>query len=259
MKLELYQIDAFAEKVFQGNPAGVCPLKEWLSDELMLKIANENNLSETAFYIPTERGFHIRWFTPAYEVDLCGHATLASAFVIFNYTDYHKEEIIFTSRSGDLIVRKNGDFLQMDFPSQPPVKSEVPEYLAEGLKKSPEAVLKNADYIAVFKTEDDIINLAPDFEIIKKINIRGICATAPGKETDFVSRFFAPGAGINEDPVTGSSHCELTPYWSKRLNKNKLSAQQLSQRGGKLECELSGNRVLISGKAVKYMQGTIEI
>lgn len=259
MKLKLYQIDTFTNQVFQGNAAAVCPLKEWLSDEILLKIAEENNLSETAFYVPTNEGFHIRWFTPVTEVDLCGHATLASAFVLFNCCNYNKNQIIFESKSGKLIVKKQKQLIELDFPSQIPLVCSAPEPLIKGLTIKPKEVLKNIDYIVVYETENEILNINPNFEILRTLETRGICITAPGKSVDFVSRFFAPRYGINEDPVTGSSHCELAPYWAKKLNNNKLTATQLSKRKGYLECELSNDRVLISGQAIKYMEGEIHL
>ena len=207
--------------------------------------------------VKEKNSFHIRWFTPTKEVDLCGHGTLASAFVLFNHIKYDTDTIRFSSKSGELIVKKLNGFLQLNFPSQEPVKCQPPEYLTKALGSEPKEILRHDDYVAVFEDENDIISMNPDFEILRKIDTRGICVTAPGTDTDFVSRFFAPRYGINEDPVTGSAHCELVPYWSKKLSKTKLSAKQLSHRGGLLDCELSGNRVLISGKAVTYLKGQI--
>jgi PhzF family phenazine biosynthesis protein len=257
MKLNLYQIDAFANEIFQGNPAAVCPLDKWLPDKILQSIAEENNLSETAYYVPTETGFHIRWFTPKVEIDLCGHATLATAYVIFNLLGYTKDIIKFDSRSGELIVSQNNEWLTMDFPSQPAHSCELKEELIVGLGKQPLEVLSSEDYLVVFKTEEDIISLKPNFEVLSQLEWRGVIVTAPGYDFDFVSRFFAPKFGINEDPVTGSAHCALTPYWAGKLNKTKLTAKQLSKRTGELVCELNSDRVLISGKAVKYMEGTI--
>lgn len=259
MELTLYQIDTFTNQIFQGNAAAVCPLREWLSDEILLKIAAENNLSETAFYVSIAEGFHIRWFTPVAEVVLCGHATLASAFVLFNHSHYEKEQIVFESKSGKLIARKQNQLIQLDFPAKIPLPCNVPELLIKGLAIKPKEVLKNIDYIVVYETEKDILNLNPNFEILRNIETQGICVTAPGKSVDFVSRFFAPRYGINEDPVTGSSHCELVPYWAKKLNKNKFTATQLSKRKGSLECELINDRVLISGQAITYMEGKIHL
>lgn len=259
MELTLYQIDSFTNHVFKGNPAAVCPLTKWLSDSTLLKIAAENNLSETAFYVPTKQGFHIRWFTPVVEVDLCGHATLAAAFVIFNYSNYRKNKIIFESKSGNLIVKKNGPLIQMDFPIQIPSPCNTPKDLIAGLKLKPKVILKNVDYIAVYNTAEDILNISPDFGILKTIKTRGICITAIGKSVDFVCRFFAPRYGINEDPVTGSAFCELVPYWANVFKKNNLTATQLSKRQGTIQCKLTNDRVLISGKAIKYMVGKIYI
>lgn len=259
MKLPIYQIDAFAEKVFSGNPAAVCPLHEWLSDEIMQSIAEENNLSETAFFVPTERGFHIRWFTPVAEVDLCGHATLASAYVIFTLLGYEKSEILFESKSGPLKVTKSGVLLVMDFPSQPPVKCEIPEEIVQAFNGMPIECLKAEDYIVVFGSEDEIRAAQPELSLLKNVDLRGVVITAQSNRYDFVSRFFAPKLGVDEDPVTGSSHTQLVPYWSKVLGVKKLHAKQVSSRGGELFCELAGNRVLIAGKAIKYLTGEIEI
>ncbi len=257
MELTLYQIDAFTDKVFKGNPAAVCPLERWLTDAELQAIAEENNLSETAFYVPAGAGFHLRWFTPKAEVDLCGHATLAAAFVIFNFSDYINKTVRFESRSGELAVTKGDDWLVMDFPSQPAKPCATPHLLLEGLGKTPIEVLSSVDYMAVFDTEEDVIALKPNFDALRKLDLRGLMVTAKGKEVDFVSRFFAPRYGINEDPVTGSAHCALTPYWADKLNKTKLSARQVSKRTGYIECELKGNRVFLSGKTVKYMEGKI--
>jgi len=260
MELTLYQIDAFTDKVFKGNPAAVCPLDNWLADTDLQAIAEENNLSETAFYVPIDGGFNLRWFTPKAEVDLCGHATLATAFVIFNFSDYAADTVKFKTRSGKLAVTKRDDLLVMDFPSQPAKPSEnPPSLLVEGLGKAPIEVLSSEDYMAVFDNEEEVIGLKPNFDALSKLDLRGVMVTAKGKEVDFVSRFFAPRYGINEDPVTGSAHCALTPYWAGKLNKTKLSAKQVSKRTGHIECELKGNRVFLSGKAVKYMEGKITL
>jgi PhzF family phenazine biosynthesis protein len=259
MELILYQIDAFTDKVFRGNPAAVCPLDNWLTDSELQVIAEENNLSETAFYVPVEEGFHLRWFTPKAEVDLCGHATLASAFVIFNYSDYAADTVKFETRSGQLAVTKSNDLLVMNFPSQPAKPCATPLLLVQGLGKEPIEVLSSEDYMAVFENEDDVIALKPNFYALNKLDLRGVMVTAKGKDVDFVSRFFAPRYGINEDPVTGSAHCALTPYWAGKLNKTKLIAKQVSKRTGYIECELKGNRVFLAGKAVKYMEGKIEL
>ncbi len=258
MELTLYQIDAFTDKVFRGNPAAVCPLDRWLSDTDLQAIAEENNLSETAFYVPVDAGFHLRWFTPRAEVDLCGHATLATAFVIFNFSDYADNTVKFETKSGELAVTKNNDLLVMNFPSQPGKLCATPPLLVEGLGKTPIEVLSSEDYMAVLENEADLAVLKPNFDALSQLDLRGVMVTAKGNDVDFVSRFFAPRYGINEDPVTGSAHCALTPYWANKLKKTKLCARQVSKRTGYIECELKGNRVLLSGKAVKYMEGKIK-
>lgn len=259
MKLTLFQIDAFAERVFQGNPAAVCPLDEWLPDAVLQGIAGENNLSETAFIVKEGGGYRIRWFTPTVEVDLCGHATLASAYVLFGMAEFPGDEIAFQSRSGELRVKKKGEFIELDFPKAGIHRCDPPPEIARAFGKAPVEVWKSYDYMAVYATEADIRALAPDFAVLGQLECRGVVATAPGEHLDFVSRFFGPRSGIDEDPVTGSAHCELMPYWTRRLGRNKLSAAQLSARGGALQCELVGERVLIAGKAVRYLEGTIEI
>lgn len=259
MKIPIYQVDAFTSKLFGGNPAAVCPLDCWIDEKRMQQIAAENNLAETAFFVPVEDAFEIRWFTPEAEVDLCGHATLASAHVLYNHLHYPKEKILFQSiNSGMLGVKKAGDFLQLDFPVDKPRKIDpIPAFeIAFGAK--PIATFEGRDdYLLIFETEQKIKSLSPDFEELKKINKRGVIISAKGDNVDFVSRFFAPGIGIAEDPVTGSAHTLLTPYWAEKLGKNKLSAQQLSKRGGELFCELKNDRVLISGKAVTYLIGEV--
>ena len=259
MKLSIYQIDAFAEEVFKGNPAAVCPLDDWLADEILQSIALENNLSETAFFVLKDGSYEIRWFTPVVEVDLCGHATLASAYVIYEILGHEGDEISFTSRSGELKVTRKRGMLELDFPLSEIYQCETSEDLRIGLGREPIEVWRADDYMAVFENESDIRSLTPHFDALAKLECRGIIATAPGDQTDFVSRFFAPRCGVDEDPVTGSAHCELVPYWVARLGKAELSAAQLSKRGGMLQCALSGRRVLISGRAVKYLEGTIEI
>ncbi len=262
MTIDIYQIDAFTNKLFGGNPAAVCPLTEWLPDETLLNIAKENNLAETAYFIhKKDNRFHLRWFTPEIEMDLCGHATLASAFVILNCLDYDFESIIFETMSGDLIVSRNGDCLEMDFPSRPPKPSELPQIIKTSLSKQPSEIYKARDYVLVYDSEDDIKNLNVSASILEDINIDpgGIIVTAKGNHSDFVSRFFTPGAAVFEDPVTGSAHCTLVPFWAERLGKNKLHAFQISERKGELICKLVKDRVFIKGNAVKYLQGTIEI
>ncbi len=259
MTIPIYQADAFTDKLFGGNPAAICPLEEWLPDETMQKIAVENNLAETAFFVKNDGGYKLRWFTPEYEIDLCGHATLASAHILFTGLLCNQEEIHFeTVKAGTLIVKKDGGKYTMDFPSRPPIHIEPPIGLIEALgEKQPVEVLRSRDYFVVYESEDDIKEISPDFFALSKMDTVGVIVTAPGKKVDFVSRFFAPGAGIPEDPVTGSAHCNLIPYWADKLGKNKLHACQLSARGGELWCELKGERVLISGNAVTYLKGEI--
>ena len=259
MDLSIYQIDAFSSCVFEGNPAAVCPLDEWLPDKTMQSIAEENNLSETAFFVPKDDGFHIRWFTPASEVDLCGHATLGSAYVLFNILGYKNEAIQFDSKSGILVVTKQDDWLTLDFPKQPPVSCETPKEIVEAFNKEPIECMMSEDIIAVFENEIDIESANPNFEQLKKLDSRGVIITAKSMRYDFVARFFAPKYGIPEDPVTGSAYTQLAPYWASKLGKQKFKAKQLSSRGGELYCEILGDRVLISGKATKYMEGKITI
>jgi len=259
MKIPIYQVDAFTEKLFRGNPAAVCPLEKWLDEDLMQSIAAENNLSETAFYVRRGNGFEIRWFTPKVEIDLAGHPTLATAHVIFNHRGYNGDEITFFSKRGELKVTKMNDMIQLDFPAAEPKKVSPPEALINGLGKTPKEVLKSRDYLAVFDSEKEVLSLKPDFPTLSKLDCLGIIATANGERSDFVSRFFAPNAGINEDPVTGSAHTLLIPFWAKQLKKNKLHALQVSERGGELFCEFNGDRVYIGGKAVTYLIGEIEV
>jgi predicted PhzF superfamily epimerase YddE/YHI9 len=258
VKLPLFQIDAFASSVFKGNPAAVVPLERWLPDVVLQAIAAENNLSETAFFVPEGEGFHIRWMTPTTEVNLCGHATLASAYVILDILEPRRQEVRFTSQSGPLWVRRDGAYLAMDFPSWMPLPVEVPDALVRGLGKAPRQVLAARDFLAVYESEDDVRALEPDYEMLGKLDRGcGIIVTAPGKRHDFVSRFFGPQVGIKEDPVTGSAHCALVPFWAARLQKPRLHAFQASRRGGELFCELRGDRVILSGAAAKYLEGTL--
>ncbi len=258
MKIPLYVIDAFTQQVFGGNPAGVCPLEDWLSDEAMQLIARENNLSETAFFVRQGEGYALRWFAPTMEIDLCGHATLASAFVIFNYLERDRESVTFQTRSGALVVARDGERLVMDFPARRAEPSPVPPELMAGLVGArPVEVLLGRDYMAVYESEDEVRSLQPDFALLAQLDCLGIIVTAKGREADFVSRFFAPRAGVNEDPVTGSAHCTLIPYWSEKLGKQKLRAIQVSERGGELFCEHRGERVQIAGYAVRYSEGFI--
>ena len=262
MVLEIYQIDAFTNKVFGGNPAAVCPLSEWLPDPVLLSIAKENNLAETAFFVKRPNGnYHLRWFTPRIEMDLCGHATLASASVLFHDLNHSKDTIFFETLSGILKVKKEEKFLEMDFPSRPAVKTKLPSVIENSLNIQPTEVYKDRDYLLVYDNEQDIIDLAPNPHILNKINLDpgGIIVTARGKSVDFVSRFFTPQAPIFEDPVTGSAHCTLTPFWADRLQKQELHALQVSERGGELFCRLENDRVFIKGKTVKYLSGQITI
>ncbi len=260
MEIPIYQIDAFTDKVFKGNPAAVCILHDWIEDKILQNIAGENNLSETAFVVPRNNIYEIRWFTPQTEINLCGHATLAAGFLILNLIKKEKNLVRFISlKSGELLVIKKDDLLEMNFPVSYPVKCKILPIISEALKKRPVEILKAEDYLAVYDTEKEITDLSPDFELLKKIDLRGVIVTAAGKKSDFVSRFFAPKVGINEDPVTGSSHCTLVPYWSKKLNKTDLYAIQVSGRGGELYCKHIGNRVIILGNAICYMKGSITI
>jgi PhzF family phenazine biosynthesis protein len=260
MKLSIYQIDAFAEEVFSGNPAAVIPLRKWLPDEIMQNIAIENNLSETAFFIPTEKGFHIRWFTPGAEVNLCGHATLATAHVLYHHLNYAEKEILFESRSGTLKVSKNDDLIVLDFPASNIKEIEISENLKAAFNIHPSKCIQGRDdLMLIFENENDIHKLTPDYQKIIEYKTRGIIVTAKSKKFDFVSRFFAPAVGINEDPVTGSAHTMLIPYWAKQLNKTELTAKQVSARGGILYCHHLGERVEIGGKAITYLLGEISI
>lgn len=259
-KLTLFQVDAFSEKIFEGNPAAVVPLKAWLPDERMQNVALENNLSETAFFVPTRNGFHIRWFTPLAEVDLCGHATLASAHVLFNHLNYAEKEIRFESKSGDLKVKKEKELIVLDFPASEIYEIPLPEKLIDAFNINPEKCIKGRDdYMLVFSNEDEISQLKPDFRKIMESKTRGVICTAVSANFDFVSRFFAPAVGVDEDPVTGSAHTMLIPYWSEVLNKKQLVAKQVSQRGGVLHCKHLGERVEIGGKAVTFLKGELFI
>jgi len=260
MKLTIYQVDAFTDQLFGGNPAAICPLEAWLPSETMQKIALENNLSETAFIIPEKDGYYIRWFTPAIEVDLCGHATLATAHALYAEMNYQGEAIKFYSKSGLLRVQKSGDLYTMNFPIDELKKVDIPQEIVTGLGTPPLEVFKGKDdYLAIFENQQTIEEFDPNFAQLRKLSARGIITSAKGNSVDFVSRCFYPAAGIDEDPVTGSAHTTMTPYWSKVLNKTKLSALQLSARGGVLQCEHLGNRVNISGKAVTYLKGEIYV
>ncbi len=265
MRLPIYQVDAFAERVFAGNPAAIVPLDAWLPDPVMQGIAAENNLAETAFLVPggdgRENVWGLRWFTPAVEVDLCGHATLASAWVVFEHLRRGGgHEVGFDTRSGRLTVRRQGDLLVMDFPSRPPKAIAAPQTLAGALGAAPREVLAARDLVAVFDSADQVRALKPDMAAIAALEFFAVIVTAPcGTDCDFVSRFFAPAKGIPEDPVTGSAHCTLTPYWSRRLGKKELVARQISPRGGTLICTDQGDRVGIAGHAVPYLEGFITV
>jgi predicted PhzF superfamily epimerase YddE/YHI9 len=258
MRLTLYHIDAFASHVFKGNPAAVCPLETWLDDEVMQAIATENNLSETAFFVPDGEEFKIRWFTPSREIDLCGHATLASGFVLYRERGYKRDRVLFKSKTDRLEVTRERDMLVLNFPARPPKKVTAPTGLGIALGAKPAKVLAARDYLCVFENEQEVRDLKPDFEALRRLD-RMVIVTARGKDCDFVSRFFAPGYGVDEDPVTGSSHCTLVPYWAHELGKNKLHAMQVSKRGGELFCELVKDRVKMGGHAIKYLEGTIEV
>lgn len=259
MKLKIFHVDAFASGLFKGNPAAVVPLEEWLPDLIMQQIAAENNLSETAFFILEGDHFHIRWFTPKSEVNLCGHATLATAHILFNELNFQRESISFNSKSGMLAVRKTEDKLQLDFPADFVIPTEMNPEFSIALGTQPIAIFKGrTDYLLLFDSEETIRNMKPNIHLLKQTDARGVIVTAKGTDVDFVSRFFAPKVGIDEDPVTGSAHTSLVPFWAARLNKKELTALQLSERGGQLWCTLSGDRVLIAGKAVTYLRGGIE-
>lgn len=280
MEIPLYQIDAFADRPFSGNPAAVCPLSEWLPNETLQAIAAENNLSETAFFVSlaghdshcsdnpdsnspdcdSPAHFQLRWFTPTTEVDLCGHATLATAYVLFDCLGFPGEAIRFATRSGTLVVTRASCGLTMDFPALAVAPTDMPEQVVGGaLGAIPGEAWQGSDLLLVYASQQQIEALTPDFRSLAKLPYRGIIATAPGEECDFVSRFFAPASGIDEDPVTGSAHCILTPFWAERLGKQVLSASQLSPRGGTLTCELAGERVLLTGNAICYLKGTIQL
>jgi PhzF family phenazine biosynthesis protein len=257
LKIPMYQVDAFTSRVFAGNPAAICPLETWLPDEQMQSIAAENNLANTAFFVPGQNSYHLRWFTPKVEVELCGHATLASAFVILTALDPSANSVRFETKSGLLTVLRQGDLFSLDLPARPPSACEIHPDLVQALGAAPETILGARDYLAVFRSEDEVRALQPSMDALTRIDRSAVIVTAPGRQVDFVSRFFAPAKGVPEDPVTGSAHCTLIPYWSQRLGKTKLRANQVSPRGGELECEHRGERVTISGKAVQFFQGTI--
>jgi len=260
MNLTIYQVDAFTKEVFKGNPAAVCPLDEWLDEALMQRIALENNLAETAFFVKSGDVYEIRWFTPLSEIDLCGHATLASGYVLFEILKTEEARVRFHShKSGELTVEKQGDLLVLDFPSRPVAPTAAPDGLAEALGKAPKEVLKARDYFLVYENEREILDIQPNFSKLLEIGAHGYIVTAKGESADFVSRFFAPEVGVPEDPVTGSSHCNLIPFWAERLGKTELFARQVSARGGELFCELKADRVKIGGNATLYLKGEIYV
>jgi PhzF family phenazine biosynthesis protein len=261
MKIPIYQVDAFTSEVFSGNPAAVCLLDAWIDDARMQSIATENNLSETAFLVQTDNGFDLRWFTPVTEVELCGHATLASAFVLQVCRNWPADTIRFQTRqSGQLVVTKRDDFFDMDFPARPASAQSIPVGLKQALGVTPDKTFGSAeDLMVVLDSEGAVRKVRPDFSALEQLECRGIIITARGDRSDFVSRFFAPRVGVPEDPVTGSAHCVLIPYWAAVLGKNDLHALQVSKRGGELFCTQAGDRVIISGKAARYLEGTITV
>ena len=259
MKYDIFQIDAFTNEPFKGNPAAVVPFDAWPADDVMQNIALENNLAETAFFIPDGDNYGLRWFTPTVEMDLCGHATLATGYVIFEILGIDKKILRFQTLSGELTVEKEGDRYVMDFPSRPASPVEAPAGLIEAIGAEPKEVLKSNDYLLVFENEAQVKAIKPDFAALKKLASRGVIVSAPGETSDFVSRFFAPAVGVDEDPVTGSTHTTLIPYWAERLGKSELFARQVSERGGELFCEFKGDRVKIAGNAVTYLKGEIYV
>jgi PhzF family phenazine biosynthesis protein len=261
MSLTIYQVDAFASAIFKGNPAAVIPLENWLDENMMQRIAMENNLSETAFFVKEDAGYGIRWFTPEYEIDLCGHATLASAYIIKTFLEPHIQEIWFSTQKAGLLKTTAGDGLFMlDFPARMPAAATIPENLLGSLGVSNVVeVLRSRDYFVVLPNEEAVRNVEPDFNLMKQLDTIGVIVTAKGQSADVVSRCFYPGAGIPEDPVTGSAHCNIISYWSQKLGTTKIFAKQLSSRGGELQCELAGDRVLMSGKCVLYLKGEIYV
>ncbi len=259
MDIPFYQIDAFTSRVFGGNPAGVCFLDAWLKDSVLQGIAAENNLSETAFLVKAAHHYDLRWFTPKLEIDLCGHATLASAYALFEYRDQSARRIEFKTKSGKLSVERQRDLLVMDFPSRRPQSCAAPDYIAAIMGIDPSQCYRSRDLMLVYKNEVQVREMKPDLDRMAGLDCFAVIVTAPGNDCDFVSRFFAPRAGIHEDPVTGSAHCTLIPYWSDRLGKKKLHALQLSQRGGELFCEDRGERVMIGGRAITYLSGIIKV
>ena len=259
MDLPYFQVDAFASRLFSGNPAGVCLLEAWLPEETLQSIAAENNQSETAFLVASGDGYDLRWFTPAVEIELCGHATLAAAHVLFRHHGLEGEQVVFRTKSGEIPVTRRGEVLALDFPLTPATPCDPPGPLVKGLGKLPVFTAKSRDLLAVFESEQDVRNLKPDFAELSRLDVLGVIATAPGIECDFVSRFFAPAVGVNEDPATGSAHCTLAAYWAEQVGRPELTARQVSARGGELSCLVKGDRVVISGRARTYLTGTIHL
>lgn len=259
MNLLYYVVNAFSAGPFSGNPAGVCPLEKWLPDEAIQRIAAENNLSETAFFVPEGGGYRLRWFTPATEVDLCGHATLAAAFVAYEFLRCAAPSLRFDTKSGPLSVARDGDSLEMDFPALGLSSAPIAPDLTEGLGAMPQVAFLSMDTVAVFDNEDAVRALRPRPEVLKRLEGRGVIATAPGRTCDYVLRFFGPKAGIPEDPATGSAQSLLAPYWAQKWGKNRLTVRQLSARGGEMACRVEGGRVFISGRAVLYLKGEISL
>jgi predicted PhzF superfamily epimerase YddE/YHI9 len=259
LTLPLFQVDAFAARPFEGNPAAVCPLTEWLPDELMLAIAAENNLSETAFFVREANGYRLRWFTPATEVDLCGHATLAAATVLFERLGHDEPRIDFASRSGPLAVRRSGERYTLDFPADPPVAVETPGALVDAFGNESMSCALASDLIAVFDSSDAVRRAEPDIATLASVDARGIIITAADDDYDFVARFFGPRVGVDEDPVTGSAYTQLAPYWASVTGKTDFRARQVSKRGGNVDCHLEGNRVHITGSSIIVLEGSLNL
>ncbi|HZS52990.1 MAG TPA: PhzF family phenazine biosynthesis protein [Bryobacteraceae bacterium] len=258
-EIPIYQVDAFTSALFSGNPAAICPLKQWLPDDQLQAIAAENNLSETAYFVRDGERYHLRWFTPGCEVDLCGHATLASAYVLFNELGENGDLLRFQTKSGELLVKRHGDLLALNFPARPPSAVPANAGLVEALSGKPQEVLGARDYLVRYGTEDEVRALNPNMEALKQIDRFAVIVTARGTDCDFVSRFFAPAKGVPEDPVTGSAHCTLIPYWAEKLGKTTLHARQVGRRGGELFCKLNGDRVEMAGHAALFLRGTIQL
>jgi PhzF family phenazine biosynthesis protein len=259
MELPIYQVDAFTDRLFAGNPAAVCPLDAWLPDAAMQAIAAENNLSETAFFVPRGEDYDLRWFTPTVETDLCGHATQASGFIVMNRLAPQRSSVRFHTRSGPLTVTRQDDMFAIDLPAQPPERCTMPSRLVAALGRKPVQILGAVKYLAIYDSAADVAALTPDTAAMMDTDRDGVIVSAPGTDCDFVSRYFAPHAGIPEDPVTGSAHCTLVPYWAKRLGRTTLHARQISRRGGELFCELKGDRIVIAGRAALYLEGRIRV